>query len=135
MERCSDDVVHDQGAEEASMGAKRHSFRPFSEAAPSTPLWRGIVIQFLSVGSETITTQVVAESADNEEPLTFEVGTQQFMGNPLFQGIDEAVRGLAVGQSALVQASGGEYNPDLLFQVRGIRRGVHALLTVVVGWS
>jgi hypothetical protein len=54
MERCSDDVVHDQGAEEASMGAKRHSFRPFSEAAPSTPLWRGIVIQFLSVGSETI---------------------------------------------------------------------------------
>ena len=78
---------------------------------------------------------MVAESADNEEPLTFEVGTQQFMGNPLFQGIDEAVRGLAVGQSALVQASGGEYNPDLLFQVRGIRRGVHELFTVVVGWS
>lgn len=61
--------------------------------------------------------EVVAASADNEEPLTFEVGTQQFMGNPLFQGIDEAVRGLAVGQSALVQASGGEYDPDLLFQV------------------
>jgi hypothetical protein len=47
--------------------------------------------------------QVVADSADNDEPLTFEVGSQQFMGNPLFQGIDEAVRGLAVGQSALVQ--------------------------------
>ena len=46
-----------------------------------------------------------------------QVGTADFMGNPFFQGIDEAVRGLMVGEKASVEASGGEYNPELLFKV------------------
>eukprot|EP00976_Prorocentrum_cordatum_P103111 1193331-Prorocentrum_minimum.AAC.2 len=59
----------------------------------------------------------VIASSEQEEPLTFEVGTREFIGNPLFQGIDEAVRGLAIGETATIQASGGEYNPTLLFKV------------------
>ena len=45
------------------------------------------------------------------------MGTRDFIGNPFFQGIDEAVRGLVQGESATVEASGGEFNPELLFDV------------------
>mmetsp|Transcript_7645 Transcript_7645/g.13165 ORF Transcript_7645/g.13165 Transcript_7645/m.13165 type:complete len:264 (-) Transcript_7645:442-1233(-) len=59
----------------------------------------------------------IITSSEEEEPLTFEVGTRDFMGNPLFQGIDEAVRGVAIGETATIKASGGEYNPALLFKI------------------
>ena len=39
------------------------------------------------------------------------------MGNPLFLAFDKAVRGMVVGDQALVSASGGEYDPNLLFKV------------------
>mmetsp|Transcript_6358 Transcript_6358/g.16181 ORF Transcript_6358/g.16181 Transcript_6358/m.16181 type:complete len:268 (-) Transcript_6358:201-1004(-) len=54
---------------------------------------------------------------DMEEPLTFEVGGSDVMGNPLFLAFDKAVQGMVVGDSALVSASGGAYDPDLLFKV------------------
>ncbi|KAG2434187.1 hypothetical protein HXX76_007913 [Chlamydomonas incerta] len=39
------------------------------------------------------------------------------MGNRLFQGFDEAVRGMAVGQTTVLEASGGEWKRELLFAV------------------
>ena len=55
--------------------------------------------------------------APPDEPLTFEVGASGVMGNPLFQAFDRAVRGLRVGDSAVVKALGGEYDKELLFAV------------------
>ena len=54
---------------------------------------------------------------DMEEPITFEVGGAAAMGNPLFLAFDNAVQGMVVGDQALVNASGGEYDPALLFRV------------------
>mmetsp|Transcript_25469 Transcript_25469/g.35087 ORF Transcript_25469/g.35087 Transcript_25469/m.35087 type:complete len:254 (-) Transcript_25469:130-891(-) len=59
----------------------------------------------------------VLASSDDDGPLTFEVGTRDFIGNPLFQGVDEAIRGFVVGQSSVVKACGGTYDPELLFKV------------------
>jgi len=42
-----------------------------------------------------------------DEPLTFEVGAADAVGNPLFQAFDKAVRGLRVGETSTVQAQGG----------------------------
>ncbi|KAG2494977.1 hypothetical protein HYH03_006910 [Edaphochlamys debaryana] len=39
------------------------------------------------------------------------------MGNRLFQGFDEAVRGMAVGQTTVLEASGGEWRRELMFTV------------------
>lgn len=47
---------------------------------------------------QTTQGDTVMSSEETGEPLSFEVGTRDFMGNPFFQGIDEAVRGLSVGQ-------------------------------------
>ena len=55
--------------------------------------------------------------APPDEPLTFEVGASGVMGNPLFQAFDRAVRGLRVGDTAVVKALGGEYDKELLFAV------------------
>lgn len=49
----------------------------------------------------------VTELVPPEEPLTFEVGASSALGNPLFQAFDRAVRGLRVGDTAVVQAQGG----------------------------
>ena len=54
---------------------------------------------------------------DMEEPITFEVGGSDVMGNPLFLAFDKAVQGMIVGEEALVNASGGDYDPNLLFKV------------------
>lgn len=54
---------------------------------------------------------------DLGEPLTFEVGAGDMMGNRLFQGFDEAVRGMAVGQTTVLEATGGEWRRELLFTV------------------
>ncbi|GLC44504.1 hypothetical protein PLESTB_000066100 [Pleodorina starrii] len=62
--------------------------------------------------------QVLQSSAtDLGEPLSFEVGAGEMMGNRLFQGFDEAVRGMAVGQTTVLEASGGEWRRELLFAV------------------
>ena len=52
-----------------------------------------------------------------EEPITFEVGAADVIGNPLFRAFDKAVQNLSVGESAVVAASGGAYDPNLLFAV------------------
>jgi FKBP-type peptidyl-prolyl cis-trans isomerase 2 len=46
-----------------------------------------------------------------------EVGAAGVMGNPLFLAFEKAVIGMVVGDQALVSASGGEYDPNLLFKV------------------
>ena len=61
--------------------------------------------------------EVLQGMEDMEEPLTFEVGGAAAMGNPLFLAFDSAVQGMVVGDQALVNASGGEYDPALLFKV------------------
>lgn len=61
--------------------------------------------------------ELLQSMEDMEEPITFEVGAADSMGNPLFLAFDKAVKGMVVGDQALVNASGGEYNPDLLFKV------------------
>ena len=38
------------------------------------------------------------------DPITFEVGAGDFMGNALFQAFDEAVMGLSAGAEATVEA-------------------------------
>lgn len=51
------------------------------------------------------------------EPLQFEVGSHEVMGNPLFKALDRAAVGLRVGDTAEFAAEGGEYDRDLLFNV------------------
>ena len=64
---------------------------------------------------------------DMEEPITFEVGGAAAMGNPLFLAFDNAVQGMVVGDQALVNASGGEYDPNLLFRVPMVHPEVQRL--------
>eukprot|EP00854_Cymbomonas_tetramitiformis_P008767 gene8767-10391_t len=74
---------------------------------------------------DTVTVEFTCTTTEDEEvastkedgPITFEIGTREFMGNPLFQGIDTASRGLTIGESATITAVGGEYQKDLLFAV------------------
>ena len=54
---------------------------------------------------------------DMEEPITFEVGAADVMGNPLFMAFDKAVQNMRVGDYTVVEASGGEYDSNLLFKV------------------
>ena len=61
--------------------------------------------------------ELLQSMEDMEDPLTFEIGASGAMGNPLFLAFDKAVRGMVVGDQALVSASGGEYDPNLLFKV------------------
>lgn len=48
-----------------------------------------------------------SQDGEPNEPITFEVGAGDIMGNALFQAFDEAVRGLVAGDSAVVQAKAG----------------------------
>ena len=70
----------------------------------------------ITFGVETADGEVL-QDVDGAEAVTFEVGASDVMGNPLFKAFDEAVRKLNVGASATVAASGGEYDPNLLFAV------------------
>ena len=85
-----------------------------ADASEGFPVTGDIVkIQF---GVETGEGEVLQDAAATEA-VTFEVGASDVMGNPLFKAFDEAVRKLNVGNSAVVSASGGDYDPNLLFSV------------------
>ncbi|KAL0032927.1 hypothetical protein WJX77_006944 [Trebouxia sp. C0004] len=59
----------------------------------------------------------IVETSDSNEPLTFEVGAGEIFGNKMFQAFDAGVRGLHIGEKTYLEASGGEWNKDLLFNV------------------
>mmetsp|Transcript_739 Transcript_739/g.1838 ORF Transcript_739/g.1838 Transcript_739/m.1838 type:complete len:248 (-) Transcript_739:54-797(-) len=61
--------------------------------------------------------KILQSSREEDCPLTFEVGAGDIIGNRLFQGFDEAVRGLAEGETTEIEATGGEWKADLLFAV------------------
>ncbi|MEW5301258.1 MAG: hypothetical protein WDW36_004128 [Sanguina aurantia] len=63
--------------------------------------------------------EILESSRDDVEegPVCFEIGAGDVVGNVLFTGFDEAVRGLAVGQTTVIEAEGGPWKPDLLFSV------------------
>lgn len=61
--------------------------------------------------------EILESSRSSEEPATFEIGAGDVVGNNLYQAFDEAVRGLAVGDSVKIKAQGGEWKKDLLFVV------------------
>lgn len=60
---------------------------------------------------------VVLDASRDKEPLQFEVGAGDVVGNALFQAFDDAVKGLKEGDAALVQAQGGEWKRELMFNV------------------
>jgi len=61
---------------------------------------------------------MIESSRDAEvDGLSFEVGSGGVTGNPFYQGFDEAVRGLSAGQTVTLEASGGEWKQDLVFNV------------------
>ena len=70
----------------------------------------------IAFGVETAEGEVLRDDGA-EEAVTFEVGASDVMGNPLFKAFDEAARGMKVGEQATVSASGGDYDPNLLFSV------------------
>eukprot|EP00245_Coleochaete_scutata_P013171 TRINITY_DN527_c0_g1_i1.p1 TRINITY_DN527_c0_g1~~TRINITY_DN527_c0_g1_i1.p1 ORF type:complete len:198 (-),score=38.54 TRINITY_DN527_c0_g1_i1:200-793(-) len=57
------------------------------------------------------------DSSEGREPLTFEIGAGDVVGNPLYQSFDSAARGLAVGEVQIVKSRAGEWNEDMLFEV------------------
>ncbi|CAI5486971.1 unnamed protein product [Closterium sp. Naga37s-1] len=59
----------------------------------------------------------VLHASGNDDVLTFEVGAGNFVGNPLFKGFDEAVKGLAVGQSRTVQSAPMAKTDEMIFRV------------------
>ncbi len=62
---------------------------------------------------------VVDDSTDSEDPVSFEVGAGEITGNPLFQAFDEAIRGLPLGSTTILEAKGGEWKKELFFEVLG----------------
>lgn len=50
-----------------------------------------------------VITQILESSRSSEEPATFEIGAGDVVGNNLYQAFDEAVRGLAVGDSVKIK--------------------------------
>ena len=56
--------------------------------------------------------------ATRPPPQVFECGAGEMMGNKLFQGFDEAIRGLGIGQTTVLDALGGEWNRELMFEAR-----------------
>ncbi|GJP34921.1 hypothetical protein CLOM_g19399 [Closterium sp. NIES-68] len=65
---------------------------------------------------KTLDGEVLHASGD-DEVLTFEVGAGNFVGNPLFKGFDEAVKGLTVGQSRTIQSAPMAKTDDMIFRV------------------
>ncbi|GBF90665.1 hypothetical protein Rsub_03237 [Raphidocelis subcapitata] len=61
--------------------------------------------------------QVIESTRAADEPLSFEIGAGEVMGNPIFKAFDGAVRGLGVGEVVEVEMSGGDWQPELLFTV------------------
>lgn len=59
----------------------------------------------------------VVETTRDGDPITFEVGAGDVVGNKLFQAFDEAVRGLYKGQSSILEATGGEWRKELVFSI------------------
>lgn len=49
--------------------------------------------------------EVLESSIPSNEPATFEVGAGNIVGNRIFEAFDEAVRGLAVGETVSVKVS------------------------------
>ena len=62
---------------------------------------------------------VVDDSAGSEDPVSFEVGAGEITGNPLFQAFDEAIRGLPLGSTTILEAKGGDWKRELFFEVHG----------------
>lgn len=60
---------------------------------------------------------VIDDSAASDEPVSFEVGAGEVMGNVLFQAFDEAIRGQALGSTTVLEARGGEWQRELFFEV------------------
>eukprot|EP00270_Netrium_digitus_P000796 TRINITY_DN1089_c0_g3_i2.p1 TRINITY_DN1089_c0_g3~~TRINITY_DN1089_c0_g3_i2.p1 ORF type:complete len:172 (-),score=46.86 TRINITY_DN1089_c0_g3_i2:246-701(-) len=54
---------------------------------------------------------------ENDGLLTFEVGVGNALGNPLFKGLDEAIRGLEVGETVTVQSVPQGRDEQLVFEV------------------
>jgi FKBP-type peptidyl-prolyl cis-trans isomerase 2 len=49
--------------------------------------------------------EVLESSKAPNEPATFEVGAGNIVGNRIFEAFDEAVRGLAVGETVSIKVS------------------------------
>jgi FKBP-type peptidyl-prolyl cis-trans isomerase 2 len=58
-----------------------------------------------------------SDPEEDSEPLTFEVGAGDTQANVIFEAFDAAVRGLAVGERAEIEAEGGAWDPARLFTV------------------
>lgn len=65
--------------------------------------------------------RTLKETAALEHPtkmrMLSQVGAGEVTGNPLFQAFDEAIRGCALGETAVLEAKGGKWMPDLYFEV------------------
>lgn len=59
----------------------------------------------------------VLHKSEEGQTLTFEVGAGNFVGNPLFKGFDEAVHGLAIGESRTIQSAPMPRTEDMIFRV------------------
>ena len=107
------------GGDNSEVTAPEHTHTlPHTSTTESVPL--------VAVEGDTVSIHFTCKGPDgavlettraSNEPLSFEVGAGEVMGNPLFQAFDGAVRGLGVGQEAVIEAEGGEWDKELLFTV------------------
>lgn len=49
--------------------------------------------------------EVLESSRPSNDPATFEVGAGNIVGNRIFEAFDEAVRGLAIGETVSIRVS------------------------------
>jgi len=54
---------------------------------------------------------------EGDVPISFEVGAGDLFANEMIKGFDVAVRGLAVGQKATIEATGNPWQKELVFEV------------------
>ncbi|CAG9460974.1 unnamed protein product [Pedinophyceae sp. YPF-701] len=60
---------------------------------------------------------VIESSREKDQPVEFESGVGNVVGNPIFQGFDDAVQGLGIGERTSLEAEGPEWTKDLMFVV------------------
>lgn len=133
-----DDVVNDSDADRADAGPDAFSGsilqdvrkgqdgfttelrikRPGGEKDPADPSQFPTLGDIVEITFSLRTSEgQILQDEDEADPVTFEVGAADVVGNPLFKAFDKAVRNMTINETREIEASGGEYDPNLLFRV------------------
>ena len=79
------------------------------------------MFSFAAIAASVLSVALSEEASKGDQLLVaqcLQVGAGEVTGNPLFQAFDEAIRGRALGETAVLEAKGGEWRQELFFKVQ-----------------